>query len=535
MAEAADAEVVKSTIRSVFGTATPHQFSILAGAGASVDSGLPRASELSRFLMLEAGLASGTCERVLTQKIPLERVLQTLLLEISDPSLFDLFKLGRPNLIHSTVAQLYMEGAIHSIFTTNFDELFERALSRPPATRPFTRVVLGVDDGPQPEGSSERGVVAKLHGSVSVPESIRGTLAAVGNAEVLADLPSPLEYLFVNGPHDFVVSFGYCWSDAFDINPILSGLRARQKPVFVLKHLPFHSNQVQVVKVRKDEGRALPVSCTVLEGRIPRLLALLGRACGAAPRYRKPPFAPPPNWKSFVRRWYRQVGPLSEPTLGLIRGKILMEAGFGSEAYAEHLKAVNAAERLDSNSLTGADRQLLPRLRGMTCWAAYGSSEGIGNPHERLEWAEKAHGFLKDDPPSFELVNVLVALGTGLASLGRKEEAQPMLERALRLNDELLPSRRNISLYHLVGKAELSVGRTMEAKQVLEAGLRLSRARGYLAMSAAFLHLLSQVESAIGNIERSKDLQAESLSLAERLGDPRLMKLVQQKGILIVG
>jgi tetratricopeptide (TPR) repeat protein len=170
----------------------------------------------------------------------------------------------------------------------------------------------------------------------------------------------------------------------------------------------------------------------------------------------------------------------------------------------------------------------------MTYWAAYGSSERLANQRDRLQFAEKAHQFLALGPPSFELVNVLIALANGLSALDREDEARPLYERAIEENDRLPPSRRNISLYYLVGETALNAGLALEARRVLETGLRLAKSRGYQAQSAIILHCLSRVESTIGNVEISEALRAEALSLAEKLSDSRLLRLVRQSGVPVV-
>lgn len=520
--------VVRDALEGVGLDEGDHRMAILAGAGASLGSGLPTAPALARTLLEETGLAPEQIQEILKRDLPLERLIQTILTEVSEPGLLDLFALGGPSRLHRAVAELWAARIIDSVYTTNFDEHFEGAMTRVRAIRSYVRSVAGVDDVPTGHFEpSLSGHVVKLHGTVSEPSSLKATITAVGQGLSRSSIVAPLAELFVSGRHELVVSLGYSFSDHFDINPILEGLTC-EKPVIMLRH----SAQVAGPVGTQSLGEEHPLSRVrgvILMGPPAEMLIHLGRACGFAPDLELGAEPTPADWQTGLKGWFGQQGAWRLPISGLLRANLLLNAGGEEAAFAEFMAGHRVATTfvLPKDHAVGEAEQI-PRMEAMYLWGIFRTSEDRIPDERRLELLTRCLVLIENEGRPFEVANVLAALGTLERRLGNVSAARRHLEQAIDRCGGLPDSAKNIAAFIQLSEIFRDEGKSVETTRLLRVALRLAEARGSLDQAAGTLARLADMASLGGDDDGAQSLANQARRLAAGLKNPILLASLEK-------
>jgi hypothetical protein len=218
------------------------RFAVLAGAGISLESGLPVAMTVAKEILSAIGIEKFEQDELLASLSPdhdsnigynqflrFEDIFQALQ-RYHDPSLSiinELYSGGVPSPLHAALAGHIKLG--NPVFTTNFDTLLEKAT-------PGVPVLIDEDDYQQVAGSSGP-FIAKLHGTIGGINTSSG-LPCATISRILSDFTgNPTKWsLFCSVLAEMpLVVMGYSGSDDFDIMYVLRQVASYQ-PIIWIKH-----------------------------------------------------------------------------------------------------------------------------------------------------------------------------------------------------------------------------------------------------------------------------------------------------------
>ncbi len=245
------------------------EVAVFCGAGISKNSGLPLANELKRAILapiITGADAGDLTEAAMRSQMPFEQFIEDMveaepkkmLLEIlgglfTDPGLV-------PNSNHAFLAKLAAAGCLHTLVTTNFDLLLERALAAEGLQNGpgFRLLAEETEFAGWKAGASAPGpalTLTKIHGSPD-KNSMRTILFMIlALAEMRAGV---IEHLFSSGPHQKVLVLGYSCSDIFDITPAMEKFAVGQKEVIFIEHSPVEAVESIALAAVKNPFKACP-------------------------------------------------------------------------------------------------------------------------------------------------------------------------------------------------------------------------------------------------------------------------------------
>jgi tetratricopeptide (TPR) repeat protein/NAD-dependent SIR2 family protein deacetylase len=213
------------------------KIAIFAGAGISRDSGLPLAIEVKKSILINLIKNKSDIKEIMRADMPFEYFVQNLNVDKSE-QLFNFFNYGEPNTNHILIAKLAKIGIVKTILTTNFDLLFEKAL-----TQEGLEFSTYCDDEEIQninwQNFKNEINIFKIHGSIEKYDSLKNTLNSVGQGLTTCKR-KVIDYVFSEGSHNKIIVLGYSCSDKFDINSYLYKLRNKPKKVIFIQHNDFN-------------------------------------------------------------------------------------------------------------------------------------------------------------------------------------------------------------------------------------------------------------------------------------------------------
>jgi len=229
---------------------------VFAGAGISVNSGIPVVNQLVPEVLGKLGVSEKDIKIYMESRFCFEEFVQTLL-ECSEKEdaqlLLDLFSEGKPNTNHILLAKLVKRGYLKAIVTTNFDLLIERAIEDQGLRRGKDfEVFHREEDFEHIYWDDNKPCVFKIHGSIEDIETMAITLQQVAKQELSSQRREIIEYVFSKGKHRNVLVLGYSSSDAFDISPHIATLEGGLKRVIFIEHAT--SPRVENLTIRKEKN-----------------------------------------------------------------------------------------------------------------------------------------------------------------------------------------------------------------------------------------------------------------------------------------
>lgn len=216
------------------------RLAFLVGAGASRDhpANRPLATELSSALI--SGLwSTSTIARKhwalqtmlrRSRNVRFERLVQVVADTTGSTGILQVVRGGRPNWVHRALGRALCRGC--PVLTTNFDRLIERAYRN----RDGLRILSASEDYRRIGRRTPSGILAKLHGSIEIEESICASLQQVGalGPAFMWDPPRG-EYLARVRRRYPLVVLGYSGADDSDVVPRLR-ITESSKPLLWLLH-----------------------------------------------------------------------------------------------------------------------------------------------------------------------------------------------------------------------------------------------------------------------------------------------------------
>ncbi len=203
------------------------QINLFCGAGISFHSGIPIANNIIYQVLYELRVSNDEIQKILKLNFPFEAFFE-IFAEQKEPEqlssineLLKIFQSEYTSTTHQFIALLAKLGVIKTIFTTNFDELIERALEEEGLTK-GNDFIVHHRDLEKIDLHNNKVKLIKLHGTMSDLDSIQILLKSVSRNKVSQGLINVLRSEF--NPTSTTVFLGYSFSDQFDIRPVLKSI-----------------------------------------------------------------------------------------------------------------------------------------------------------------------------------------------------------------------------------------------------------------------------------------------------------------------
>lgn len=496
------------------------EVAIFCGAGISKNppSNLPLARDLRKSIVeslidvnifeeeVRRKLEGGLGERGI--RYPLEAFLQTV--DANAPfidTLIEIYRLGKPNKNHVLFSELMKNGYVKEIMTTNFDTKIEEALE---SSFEYSGELWseGVDFNVFYEESQflkadlehlKAPALFKVHGTIRNRESIRATLEAISRRKLREARAKIVRHFFKEAEHDILI-VGYGVEDEFDINPVLRGLKSRNR-VFLVEH-PKNEAKLGVFK---------------LEGRDPfkgfegwficydtdYIIDYIWRNLIEKP-WRKYEQANE-EWEKPVKDWSQN---LQEPIRFFTLAAILQgiqEYEMSEKFYTLCLEAFKKDDNQTGVAASLHQLAMIQQYRGN-----YSEAEKLYS--QKLSISEE----LGDRPGIVKALNQLAKIKS---LKGDYKEAEKLYRRSLSISEELRDWSGIATLLNNLANIKFLEGNYSEAETLYKQSLRIRQDLGDQYGIATSLHQLAMIQHYMKNYNEAENLYRQSLQISQSLGN----------------
>lgn len=508
------------------------KLTFLVGAGVSCDppSNLASARDVMKGL-IQYGCAHDSITEILQYpKLRYEYLVQEFR-DTYDPDLLFMEYYGEyhtPNLNHLFLAQMVEQG--HSVMTTNFDTLIERAIG---LEDPKLRIIITKEDFEQLDNldhniSNGLKSLYKIHGSVEnaatgedTRRSILTTLDAIGKHKE-GDIFSVEVFkrpFFKKVCQDrILIVMGYSGGDDFDIVPMLLQIKGIKQIIWISHEMDpksaFKSSQVlakSTLSTKDAENYTsldnllvqLKVHADVdvikLKAHTGSLLAKLTSRNPSINEHARPP---------SVKDWIMQKYP--SPKKGFpewFSAKILLNYGFYNESQIWFKKAYDIFASLDD--VKGKARSLAGIGNGLI---------SLGNPHEALENYLQASHLNQEIENMIDLAQNYYDIGQNLFSLGQTQEALAYFQNSFEINQKL--DHKQGMAFSLTGLATIySFEDLQKGADYYEEAYHLNEELGNLGEMAMNLSGIAGILLSAKQPDRAIEYYNQVIEIYQKLGE----------------
>jgi len=454
------------------------------------------------------------------------------------PCLADLFKLGRPNLIHSFIARLIIEGYLWRMMTTNFDEHVENAVK---ALLPNTANVNGdqvlrvlINEGDFTYLSDKpASILYKIHGTCSNLGSMRTTMNAIASSELTPHRGNAIKRFFEEEKD--ILILGYSGSDEFDVNRVLKVCN-KTSQIYWVRRLKENKNPVEslVHPFTGFNGSMIHIDLEDLMDYLARKIGIIIDTL------------PPKNeeWLEHISNW---GSGLSDGQKVYTVSKLLYEVQLIDEAI-ELLDGAITQEDLYTDREVAAFHNIrsnIAREQGFYEIAEKISSDGLvisKKTQDKKLYAAQLHarGILVYEQGDFEGAEKLYRqaldiflelddihaiaisfhqLGNLRYYTGRYEEAEQLYLKSLETKRQVGDEREIAGSYHMLGRIRQDLGDYDEAERLFRAGLDISEKLGNLRGISSTLLNLAMVVQEKERLDEAEAMYERCIELYKKLGD----------------
>ncbi|HYD90247.1 MAG TPA: SIR2 family protein, partial [Flavobacterium sp.] len=244
---------IDEILYQIINTNEQHLF-VFAGAGISINSGLPAAVPLLRKILRSLKLDSEDEAKLLLPNrklaMPFEMFFDIFLKHERNFRLLDIFGKGEPNTFHYFISKCVASGRTSEVYTTNFDLLIEKAFNEEALAYSVFRDEVAFQNL-KIETSPNK--LVKLHGSYDQIPSIRTTLFSIANKNLAEQRDFAITRLFSMNSSALLLMLGYSCSDVFDVMPAIEGVTDPQITIVLVEHTPaFNSKDTCMIQAIQE-------------------------------------------------------------------------------------------------------------------------------------------------------------------------------------------------------------------------------------------------------------------------------------------
>jgi tetratricopeptide (TPR) repeat protein len=211
-------ETIKEFIDKKLIITTENPCVVFAGAGISFNSGVPTVEPLVKEFISKLPITPGDSEKYFSKKYPFEAFVNSIKKIVAIDELLSVFDAQDPNLNHQLIAALAKKDLLKILCTTNFDNLFEKALESKGISYkrflPSKKYTLY-------KKKEKKILILKLHGSIENRNELGITIQQIARRENIIQIEKAFEDVFINHPDSTIIFMGYSFSDHFDITPLI--------------------------------------------------------------------------------------------------------------------------------------------------------------------------------------------------------------------------------------------------------------------------------------------------------------------------
>lgn len=232
----------KSELLKILSLLNFRSFSVLLGAGISIDSGIPMVGYVRKdntvcygietYILSKLGFSIDEISKT-QELIPFESFFEVLIDNGLDLDGFlKIFK-SKPSTVHNFVAQMVARGYLNSIGTTNFDDCIEQALDN--LDIKYVVSICNQRDNQDIQNRNKNNIIRKFHGSINESENLGISIKNITSKNNLDIRKSDVQQFIESA--DNIIVLGYSCSDIFDLTPFFSSIdNCKTKNIIYISH-----------------------------------------------------------------------------------------------------------------------------------------------------------------------------------------------------------------------------------------------------------------------------------------------------------
>lgn len=415
-------------------------------------------------------------------------------------SIVTLYQKGLPNLTHSFIAQLLINGYSSMVLTTNFDTKIEEAVKQ--LNQEFESKLRKLNKEERFNDAlleNDFPILIKLHGCISEPLTIRTTLDAVASFTLVEKRVPLIRYFFGEADHDILV-LGYSFSDEYDVNTIVRDLKKiTTKKIFLIKHSSQCDSTVQPLKAPLNSFNGY-----IINIHTEKIIRELSEKLGF--------FLEKPdnidndlNWAEPILSW---VNSASDGLRLFTVASVLWDVRAWNEALSLYNMSIENYEKSgDQRGKANALGQIAIILKDK------------GNYDE-------AERYLIEIQKIFESLDDQIGIGKSLHQRGMILYKKGNYEKAEELFNAAIELYKNKG--YIIGEAyafgeiaaiRIDTGKYSEVEELTNICLQIHQNEGNVIGQAEVLHDLARLWQEQGKHDIAFKLLEQSLELRNRLGD----------------
>jgi tetratricopeptide (TPR) repeat protein len=215
---------------------TKKKVSLLCGAGISINSGIPSVIPLIRYILQKLKAEEKDIDTFINSGFPFEATMEVLKDRFVIIDLLKIFDIEFPNNNHELIAWLMKKGYLAIVLTTNFDRNIEIALENLGMKANKDFFLVSDITNFNIEEYSEKPLLVKLHGSIEHMPDILSTITRVANKSNNERMLQVFSKVFSSNKFNSLITWGYSFSDHFDIKPAFIQMLPCEKSIYSLQH-----------------------------------------------------------------------------------------------------------------------------------------------------------------------------------------------------------------------------------------------------------------------------------------------------------
>ncbi len=241
----------KDELKEIISQINLNEFSVLLGAGISIDSGIPMVGYVLDDKILVDGIETYILQRMgftideiskFINLIPFETFFEVLIDNGLDLNAFvEIFK-SKPATIHNFIANMVAIGRLRSIGTTNFDDCIEQALDN--LHIKYIVSCYNPDNNSAIQNATDN-IIWKFHGSINEIENLGISIKNISNKKNLEKRKKEITQ-FIESSNTIIVC-GYSCSDIFDLTPFFSSANHATKNINIIYINHINDDTINIV------------------------------------------------------------------------------------------------------------------------------------------------------------------------------------------------------------------------------------------------------------------------------------------------
>jgi len=490
---------------------------IFCGAGVSVKSGLPTASELLEYILKRLDIEDEDINELKDDSykwiMPFESFMDAFIEHNQNTKLFEIFLLGKPNHNHYLIKKLANKSSLDKVFTTNFDLLIERMFETEPSLE--FKVFLETDIDEYISADNDYIPLIKLHGSADKNESIKSTISSITSGDSFENRKKLIRSAF-SSCSDILWVWGYSCSDVLDITPTIQSIQHNNKTVILLQHNPNITDIEKAVVVpleksdtnnpfSKFDGYVIHInSDTLVQNIIENEFPLKEKPMNSS------------QWKRIVDEWVDSF------TFEHKKYSILCHLFYNIAKYDLAVKYNNKSIKQNN----GIDK----RGEGAALSNKSLILDQIGKKKDALKSSYKALEIFNEIKYFFGVATSYNNIGNILGQLGEIEDGFDLLQTGLDyIENNVFKEGLMCKGYFAKSKGELCVkkGDFQAAEENFNLALEIFKNGGYKMEEAEVLMIKGEFYRMTGriaeSIAESNELLNDAITLANKVGCSELV------------